>query len=535
MAGQVIEQIHNHIKQKNNFLLSGGAGSGKTHTLTQVIDIIRSENPIANIACITFTNVAADEIKSRSPYKNLKVSTIHDFLWDIIKKYQQNLKTVLCELISNNSENDKLGIKYEGDIVLDVEYFKDKSIEYKDYRKLDEGIIWHDDVIRIAHRLFEKYPLICKIVKDKYPYILVDEYQDTDKLVIDILLDFLQRDGSKSNVIGFFGDSMQSIYDDKGIGNIQSFVDKGLVKEVKKEDNYRCSIKVIELINQIRNDGIVQNASGNNKPGKITFIYSNSPDFSISNFKANTDIFSGWDFNNSKETKELYLTYKLIAKEYGFTTLLSCYKNSDRLLGDENNRDMLTNHLLKIQELISLYEHKKYNDVIKKTSFKIQKLQDKKTLQGKIEDLKSSATTIEDLISLADRNMLIRIDDKLNEFIKEDSEQYNKIKVLDRTQVEKVYNYIEGYSPYSTQHGIKGAEFENVFVVLDNGNWSKYNFKYLFENTLHKDTIIDRTRKVFYVCCSRAKNNLVVFFHKPSATVIAKAKIWFGEDNVREI
>lgn len=535
MARQVIEQIHNHIKQKNNFLLSGGAGSGKTHTLTQVIDLIRSENPIANIACITFTNVAADEIKSRSPHNNLRVSTIHDFLWDIIKKYQQNLKTVLCELINNNSENDKLSIKYDGDIELNAEYFKDKAIEYKDYRKLDEGIIWHDDVLKIAHCIFEKYPLLCQIVKDKYPYILVDEYQDTDKLVIDILLNFLQRDGSKSNVIGFFGDSMQSIYDDKGIGNIQSFVDNGSVKEVKKDDNYRCSMQVIGLINQLRNDGIIQNASGENKPGKITFLYSNNPDFSISNFKANTDIFNGWDFNNPKETKELYLTHKLIAREYGFTTLLSYYKNSERLLGDENNRDKLANHLLKIQELISLYEHKKYNDVITKTSYKILKLSDKNELQSKIEDLKSSAKTIEDLISLADRNMLVPIDDKLNEFIKEDSERYDKIKELDRIQVEKVYNYIEGYSPYSTQHGIKGAEFENVFVVLDNGNWSKYNFKYLFENTPGKEPIIDRTRKVFYVCCSRAKNNLVVFFHKPSATVIAKAKIWFGEDNVREI
>lgn len=100
--------------------------------------------------------------------------------------------------------------------------------------------------------MFEKYPLLCNIVKDKYPYILVDEYQDTDKLVIDILLAFLQRDNKKTNIIGFFGDSMQSIYDDKGIGDIQLYIDNGLVKEVKKEDNYRCSEKVIGLINQMQ-------------------------------------------------------------------------------------------------------------------------------------------------------------------------------------------------------------------------------------------------------------------------------------------
>lgn len=535
MAGQIIDQIREHINNRNNFLLSGGAGSGKTYTLMQVLDIIREKDPIANIACITYTNVAADEIKARSPYQKLRVSTIHDFLWDVIKTYQQNLKIVLCELISEYSEDNKAGIKFEGESASNIDYFENKTIEYKDYRKLEEGVVWHDDILKIAHRMFEKYPLLCNIVKDKYPYILVDEYQDTDKLVIDILLAFLQRDNKKTNIIGFFGDSMQSIYDDKGIGDIQLYIDNGLVKEVKKEDNYRCSEKVIGLINQIRTDGITQNAVANNKIGTITFLYSDKVDFSISNLKAESDIFKNWDFTNPKETKELYLTHKLIAKEYGFTALLSFYNKADRLLGDETNRDRLANHLLKIQELISLYERRKFNDVIKKISIKIRKLSDKKFLQEKIEELKLTARTIEELITIADTNALIRIDDKLTEFIQEDSERYDKIKLLDRTQVEKVYNYIEGYSPYSTQHGIKGAEFENVFVVLDNGNWSKYNFKYLFENTLGKETIINRTQKLFYVSCSRAKNNLVVFFHKPSASVITQAKVWFGEENVREV
>lgn len=205
------------------------------------------------------------------------------------------------------------------------------------------------------------------------------------------------------------------------------------------------------------------------------------------------------------------------------------------MLGDETTRDRLANHLFKIQEIISLYNQRKFNDVIKKTSLKIRKLSDKKELKDKINELNNTAKTIEDLITIADKNALVRIDDKFTEFIQEDSERYEKIKVLDRVQVEKVYNYVEGYSPYSTQHGVKGAEFENVLVILDNGGWNQYNFQYLFENTPDKESVINRTRKIFYVCCSRAMNNLVIFYHKPSPAVISKAKVWFGESNVMSI
>jgi DNA helicase-2/ATP-dependent DNA helicase PcrA len=50
-----------------------------------------------------------------------------------------------------------------------------------------------------------------------------------------------------------------------------------------------------------------------------------------------------------------------------------------------------------------------------------------------------------------------------------------------------------------SKHGIKGAEFDNVFVILDNGRWNQYNFKYLFEGTTEKKSVIERTQKMFYV------------------------------------
>ena len=526
MAGDVIEQIKIHIDNDENFLLSGGAGSGKTHALTEVLKYIFEKDPIASVACITYTNVAANEIKERSPYENLRVSTIHDFLWNAVKDYQKNLKTSVVELI-----NEK-GITYKGELELNTDYFKDKSIQYKEYKKLEEGIISHDEVLKIANYMFKTYPLLCNILNDKYQYILIDEYQDTELQVVEIFLEFIQNDNKRKNIIGLFGDSMQSIYE-KGVGNIRKYIEaeQGVVKEVIKPDNYRCSEAVINLLNNIRGD-IKQKPSGQNLKGSAIFMYSNSNDIKISDIKKDK-VFSSWDFSDVNDTKELYLTHKLIAKEKGFLEILESYSNKDRLIGD--NKDKLAKHLFKIQEIIDLYETRNYNEFVKKTDFKINKLSQKNDLRNSIEKLKDiNGKNIEDIINLSDKLNLIKIDDSLKEYIKEKTELYEKIKILPYRQIVNIYEFEKGNSPYSTQHGVKGAEFNNVFVVLDNGRWNQYNFQYLFEET-GKESIIERTKKIFYVCCSRAKDNLVVFFYKPTPITITQAKNWFGDKNIIEI
>ena len=96
-----VQKILCHIDNGENFLLSGGAGSGKTYSLVQVIKQIIFENPNTKIACITYTNAAVKEIEERVNHKNLKVSTIHDFLWDNIKHFQKELKSSLIILIND--------------------------------------------------------------------------------------------------------------------------------------------------------------------------------------------------------------------------------------------------------------------------------------------------------------------------------------------------------------------------------------------------------------------------------------------------
>jgi DNA helicase-2/ATP-dependent DNA helicase PcrA len=92
-----------------NFLLSGGAGSGKTYSLVSVIRQVIAENPTAKVACMTYTNAAVKEIEERVNHKNLNVSTIHDFLWDNIKHFQKELKEAIISL-ANNEEVSRISI-----------------------------------------------------------------------------------------------------------------------------------------------------------------------------------------------------------------------------------------------------------------------------------------------------------------------------------------------------------------------------------------------------------------------------------------
>jgi len=609
MAIEIIDEIKDQIKEGNNFLVSGGAGSGKTYTLVQVLDLIYDMDPLTNIACITFTNIAADEIKQRTKYDILEVSTIHDFLWKSIRNYQNDLKKSLVALIEQEKKEEKSGIKYFGEIDINEEYLCDKEINYKDYKKIDEGILSHDEVLRISNYMFKTYPLLCDILKDKYDYILIDEYQDTEEQVIDIFLKYLPKSSSKKNRISFFGDSMQSIYSDR-VGNLQDYIAEGLVKEITIDDNWRCSKTVIGLLNKIRTGDIQQERKvkpdevGKNLNGSIKFIYSNTDTVNIEDIKRHK-IFKNWDFKDFTETKELYLTHNLIAKKanfgkifeiynndeiikhvkkikkklrsknplidikgktfsevldlkivdqapnfknfvsknltlfnkakhFLFENLTKTYLNKEQLIGE--NRDKLIIHLIKIQERIHLYNSKQVNEFVKKVDYKILSVGDKKKLKESIKTLVSmEEQIIEEVVNFADDKNIVKKDDNFNSFVKESAYIYDRVKQLTFKEIINLYNFEKDLTPYSTQHGIKGAEFDNVFVILDNGKWSQYNFEYLFEETSGKETIIERTKKMFYVCCSRAKNNLVVFYHKPSSKVLDTARCWFGKDNLIDV
>lgn len=632
-----VEKIFKHIDGGNNFLLSGGAGSGKTYSLVQVIRETIRQNPTAHIACMTYTNAAVREISGRVNHTNLSVSTIHDFFWNNIKSYQKELKKAAIELIN---DSDVTGFKSPDENV-DSDYFVDKDIQYKEYTFMREGIISHDEVLIIANYIFEKYVKICNILKDKFPFIFLDEYQDTAPEVVEILLNHLSQ-SSKKNIIGFFGDAMQSIYNN-GIGNLNAYQEKGIVQEVRKKQNRRNPKLIYELANKLRTDGLIQVASvdkaapnmvdGNVIDGTVEFYYSLGDEDKFEEVKNSL----GWDFSDSKQTKELNLTHNLIAPKAGFKTLMEIYDgdkildykkritdyikshniatdfsedtfggviekllggqakaeiekilptsrmqkfingnkdlfkkakkhpfetfrkiylNKDSLLDDKkqddddetnagSKRDNLIKHLFKIQTNISLYNEKQFNEFLRNTEFQIQNIEDKKRLKKIIEHLEGmGSSTIEEVLVYADKKGICKRDDKFNEFINEKYYVYDRVKKVEFSEFQNLFNYLEGSTPFSTQHKIKGAEFNNVLVVLDNGNWNDYNFEYLLNKEIFVTlkatkkksfpTILDRTQKLFYVCCTRAKSNLVVFYQSPSNGVLNTARAWFGAKNVRE-
>src|SRR5690606_5869751 len=138
--------------------------------------------------------------------------------------------------------------------------------------------------------------------------------QDTQKEVIDIFLNHIKIVSQKHLSVGFFGDKMQSIYE-SGVGNIESYVINGKVIEIKKDDNYRSSINVIKLLNNLRSDiqqkpaKMTKDYEIGNKEGKAIFIYSQN-EFDFTTFKK-SKFTQDWDCENHQETRILFLTHKL--------------------------------------------------------------------------------------------------------------------------------------------------------------------------------------------------------------------------------
>lgn len=214
--------------------------------------------------------------------------------------------------------------------------------------------------------------------------------------------------------------------------------------------------------------------------------------------------------------------------------LISEKKSIDEKASTKSKRDKLIRHLFKIHEIIQLYEKNEYNEFIRKTSFHITKISDKVYIKDKIEAIRGMGQkTIHDVICYAHDSRLCMKDDIIEDFIKSNEYLYSRVSKVKYDQFAKLYDYLEGYTPFSTQHKIKGEEFKNVLIVLDNGRWRDYNFEYLF-NPSHlrcNNSVLKRTGKLFYVCCTRAKDNLAVYCERPSNKMLDMAEDWFGKTN----
>ncbi|WP_017414401.1 UvrD-helicase domain-containing protein [Clostridium tunisiense] len=559
MASQIEEKVFNCIDKNRSFKIEAGAGSGKTWTLIQsLLYIIKTKgeafkNNMQQVACITYTNVAKNEISSRiQSSKLVKVSTIHEFLWDIIKPFQHELrielKNYICEKIelkqkelsSIKNHNTKKYIGLQETVeryVISLKSFEEYkgNINYCDKPKWRKGEISHDELLDIANSIIKKYHNIHKIINDVYPIIFVDEYQDTSPKVKEILLDYLKP--NTSILLGFFGDYIQQIYD-SSIGRIDGA--QYDLELIVKTENYRSSTEVINILNKIRSD-ITQSQSGIEKHGKCLFYYLNNEDLNTEDFIQNRvklDLSIG-----DSNIKKLYLTTKSIAIKNGYVELHDLYektdfKNKDQLLKNKDNRDCpFANYLFDIEEIIVLYNEKRIQSMLKKVPRSINNFNDKTKMRESLEQLiiKMEHETIGDVFKFVNDNQIQVMSDKLISYFNKSELQdefFNEIINLKYSQFRRLYNTVKESSPFSTNHGTKGAEYDNVVCVINDNDWNKYNVNKYLDKSDFETSRYDRTEHLFYVICSRAKYNLaIVFLSILTDEAIKRAKYLFGESN----
>jgi DNA helicase-2/ATP-dependent DNA helicase PcrA len=594
---EVIDKIIKLIADSKSFVLEAGAGAGKTYTLIQTINHLIStkaeklhyENQ--KIVCITYTNRAKNEIIERLENNPLiLVSTIHEFLWDCIKPFNKQL---LIEFDAMNTQYHKSKPDKHSLGLID----RIRRVDYTDraFSIFEEGVVGHDDLLTLTKQLFENYPLISKIIASKYPYIFVDEYQDTAPETISTLLDSLLSKNKNKITIGFYGDSHQKIYD-TGVGDLTAYIDSKTIEFVKKTENFRSSKNVINVLNKIRSNIQQTIPTGINKSeGNVRFINcTNYPALIKGQGKTeyekslipqknkNYDTLiqnlenEGWNFNEGSKDKILIIANSRVARRGGFGDLYYTYTKrygqnaNEALLKRENpitamflgSEDKKTSKERKtgIEHLMQFYDNKEYNEVVNYLrrngvdAVNLKRHSDKKLITDKLDELASlrNSSTVGKVLEFAIDNKLVvpsvgvskflnRInsekeipDLELKERVEKDKTFYNALCSLPYKEVIKCFEHTQNQNVFSTKHGTKGEEYRNVLVVIDDTSWKqKYNFERYFSDSDDNIERKERTKNLFYVSCSRAKENLVVIALSTMGTkAMQTVTNWFGEKNI---
>lgn len=552
------DRIRECLDKRQSFLLDAGAGSGKTYSLVKALNYIRGgvrSELVSNsqkVACITFTNVAKDEIIERTEHDSLfVVSTIHDFLWSVLKAFQKELKIAVATLnvqLPNTSRRKKDTLELSNALAMceRIEY-SDRGANYL------EGRIFHDDLLEIALIMFQSHAMLSRIVAVQYPFILVDEYQDTSDKVISILLSHVLKSETPP-VIGFFGDKWQSIYSNV-VGEIPADLREGLV-EIQKEENYRCSTAVISLLNTIRTD-IEQRAAGENLPGSAVYINLNGiGDVGDAISEAGRIVRDNFRWpDDGGDAKTLFLTHRLIARRAGYEELWMTYHGRGAFYRDrfQSGEDEITRYFCeKCEPLIEAWRSGRGGKAISMLDGKmnaVSSVDGKKRVSASLNSLVEMCdgnVTIKEVLIHLKKTGLVPLLDDLEFWIKQlpshdiedaddDERERAFFKNLFKVPYEQVRAYrdvLENNVPYSTKHGVKGAEFETVFVVLDDAgaNWNNYSFGKFLSGTDTSQGRLLRTRNLFYVCCSRSKDKLAVVDLGSAAGKEEAIKGIFGAD-----
>lgn len=563
---KALAEVYDCLEQGKSFLLEAGAGAGKTYSLVKALQFLikrdqyRLPRRHQRIACITFTNVAKDEIEARTDRSPLIFcDTIHAFCWSLISGFQRQMRERLPQM------------EHWPEKIAEVGGLGDGVVEYTlGHRKIKDGhiSIHHDDVLLLTIFLMES-PKFRQIITNKYPLILIDEYQDTNvDWVRSIKGHYLGQSGAPQ--FGFFGDHWQKIYE-YGCGKIEH----PDLKTIPKHANFRSVITIVECLNRIRPE-LPQFVVDPNETGYVRIFHTNawngnrqtSPHWKgdLPNDVADNALqiviqrleSEGWDLSPTY-TKILMLTHRALASKQGYGTLPGIFTHNESFTKKEDSHIAFFADAL--EPACEAFLARKYGDMFLALGGKIPAIRrqaDKEkwtTAMNRLIELRESGTVAEVIDHLrharrprlpdaVDRREqeLEAFDRKSGAEMPESLKELESLRAVSYQEIIALCRYLAGHSPFETKHGVKGAEFENVLVVIGRG-WNRYNFKEMLELAhdparipANKLDAFERNRNLFYVTCSRPKRRLAVLFTQElSRDAIATLGNWFGEDSLEPL
>lgn len=577
----------------SGFRVVAGAGSGKTTSLVKALaHVTKTRGPALStksqqIACITYTEVAAREIHEEIGNDPLAwVSTIHSFLWSLVRPFQTNI----AAWVFTHIEQQIADLEYQQEnfpvqtrattkakVAADLEKRQRQLVAVQRVRRWNYGIggdysrgqLGHADILKMVPAMILEHDLLARIVAQQFPFVFVDESQDTNPEVVHCLKQICALADGKM-CLGFFGDPMQQIYP-QGVGPVS--LEPGW-RSIDKPENFRSSRRVLACINAVRSEGdtvrqVTGLGSSQSEGHAFCFVLpaDDNRNDALERVRAWLDQRSGagnWTRSASEGgSKILMIVHRMAARRLRFDALFAAFSDSgssslQEAFG-EGNAWPLTPFRDAIIPLCqdTGTQAAAVLAILKDQSPLLAAGRDQRQVRSAlaacrsaVEELRDAAqpgadATLGQLLRLVADRQLIELDPRLAAYLYPDGTHGDVVlgestmKVLDAMslcrfdELAGYYTYVNQESPYSTQHGTKGAEFDRVLVVLDDEEGRFYQYSYdkllgikpLSQNDIAnqaegKDSAIERTLRLFYVCVSRARQSLAVVLF---ASDVAKA------------
>lgn len=585
-------------------LILAGAGSGKTKVLTTKVAYLIEEKNIDpnNILAITFTNKAAKEMKERifklegNSAFYIQISTFHSFGLKILKEncellgYEKNftildsddslsiIKKIMKELnIDANKYNPKAiknVISNNKNEIIDPEKYSlyvntdFDEIALEVYRKYEKSLkinnaVDFDDLLILPLKLFNNNPGVIQKYQEKYKYVFIDEYQDTNEPQY-ILSKMIS---AKYKNITVVGDADQAIFTWRGANykNILNFEkDYKDAKVVLLEENYRSTKTILNAANNVIKNNKVRKEKNlwtqNEEGSKITYYKAfdekdesnyvvneikklmekgvNPKDICVlyrANAQSRTveeafltsnisyNIVGSYAFYNRKEIKDLIAYLKLIYNNKDDVSLLRVINYPKRGIGNkaiENlaiKSNVLDKSLYEVIDSGKELEFKNMIEEIKKEESHltltelIDMVLDKSGMKKSLEDEKSIEADIR-LENLEEFKSIAKAME-INEGIVSLEELLDKLALVSDVSEQKNDN--EDKVTLMTMHAVKGLEYDYVFVVgVEEGLFPH-------SNSLESNDELEEERRLCYVAITRAKKKLYL--------INARSRILYGK------